>query len=665
MRDVPLTVRVSTTSNPYFTVEDGCLNFQGDKFKARPIFEGNVPESLFFKLLRSSSTVFLFGDSPQLATRTLRELLNFGSALDLASLTVADVCKNRSYVDVLSADKTRKFLKKMPLNRLLKKIKLTEDMVDLIFSLFLASCTSSLDLVRFRSATVATINHSTLTLTVVDLSGQERLNGFCRANDDLAEPRNRGVLSGFVFDLVPTLNTRYILHFDQESKKATIAALLGIFGTGLNKASTLTHSDSARSSSPFGDNLPNYARPTKSSVAPKTKNRSCYVVTKPKLQKKVNSRNSAFNVHLIEKLGTQRKDHNAAAEKRKQLSEELASLRYEQVQLRNSFITLREFISDAKSQADAFKLSCENRSAQQATIMAGIESQELDKEDRDEQFQAELDELKENSRAQIADYESKLSEANTRYEERESSLATAKNEISRSHQKSEVLEKEKRSLETQNDMLLNSKALLEADLQQLQEQMQKSASTQDENLKCVMEENRKLSATIHKLSADESLQKQIRQKLEMEISALKNTNKVKNNEIVDLFKYKNRAAELETLNSQLQRELSDTKAQYSGARFADTAQTMASTDDVSKIFGYADVDIGNISSSFSPITGFDHLSQIEFPNVSKKIVSRIVSSPNRVLRQSNVRFTPPDIGKLASSPARKDLGNWEDIENQN
>lgn len=660
MRAVPLTVRVnSSDGEPQFSTFENQIKFAKDQFTFSSITSNSLSETTLQKLLSCSSTMILLGDSCQAADPTLQDVLNFGCSLDQAFVSFVNVSKNRSYVDAFSADHSRKFIRQMPLTRLAKRVRMDLEAAERILNPRVNSLGTHLDLPRQRTCSVITIYHNSHALTILDLAGTETLNTFCRLNDFSVAGNSNNLLAGFILDLVPMSNPRYYLHLNQSGDKASIGALLRIFGNIHKGASTTGTPDGTKSRSPIvSAAAPSYARPTKSSAAPKAKNASIYQVSKTlkkasKIQKLVLGASDKVmqNIKGLAAKGKQveniKKQYNLNILK---LRTETSELRACQNAILSSLSTAKEVIATVE-QADNRKLE----SLQNDVIQLSQEKDNLLT-----LFEAERRLWKNESEKHI----NELSETLSAKSKAELDLRAAEDKASQIGKQMESLEHEKLSIAAKYQILLNSEKSLQDELTKLKTQVESSVSLQSDFQK-LKEEKGYLASTVSEMKENENLHKERQRSLEAGISSLKKCYDSKCQEFDSLLKYKAKAQELELANILLRKELQDTKAQIlRQLRLSDQVPLGSANDDVSKIFGYPDVDFGNITSTFSPITGFEQLSQIEFPSILKKPLSGIASSPNGVLRQSNIRFNAPPIGKLASSPIRKDLRSWEDIENQ-
>lgn len=661
MRNVPLTVKVTSSERPQFTLNGNHVQYHDEEFNLGNISMDTLTQNTLAKLFLSSCTVVLVGDSQKAATETLNEVLEYGCSIELASISAADICKNRSFVDVLGSDQSRRYLKNMPLNRILRKTRLTKTIAQHACSPLLENRLASSDLPRLRSITVVSIYHDSNVLTILNMAGPEKLNGFCRLNDGLnPDTQHHGYLSSFIFDLVPMNNTKYYLHLDQGGEEENIASLLNIFGEPCAKITSSVLPQSARSSSPIGGAVPNYARPTKSSVAPKKTN-SIYLVSKPKIN---NPRKSIFGVpNVIAQIETTYKKsqfQKMASDLKLQYFQSLSTIKSDMAELKATSRLLRASIDSVKT-----KLATAQKGAQELIVKHRQEIEDLNQTLLDVKRNHTLDLAKKDQ-----EFEEQVSLLKTQLKEAQlalsSSMEDSEKNASGLKSRLELLTEKNTSLESRCNMLSQNEKALQSKVQELKTQNEAESTSINENFKKLEEENGRLLAKVQEITANQLLQNEFQQNMESEISALKANNMEKGQEISLLMKFKSKANELEISNMQLKKELQNAKAQIQSgdARLNDQVQVVNSNEDVAKIFGYPDVDFANISTSFSPISGYDHLSQIEFPNILKKPISGIASSPNRVLRQSNVRFNAPPVGKLASSPARKDLRSWDDIENQ-
>lgn len=676
MRLVPLIVKVTyCQENPQFAVEnESCIEFQGVKYSFASLSSEPWSSSALSKLYLGSCTLVLVGDSQQAATETLREILCFGSSIQLTYVSSAEVCKNRSFVDVLNPGCGRKFIKKNPLSKLVKRAKLDTQVTDTICNQVSITGLSSLDSPRLRASTVVTVYHGTDILTIIDLAGPEKLNGFCRLNDNTSlETQSHGFLSSFIFDLVPMTNVRYHLHLDQGADLTIIRALLDIFASSTRKNSFPQLSDPARSSSPLPNGpLPGYARPTKSSIAPRNHSSSIYMISKPTLKKQEYSRRKTTisSSHLVERLSLSHRmlqTEKTVTEVKNQHRAALISLKEELANVKTLMVPINSCISEARNNLSSYQQAKNNQDAEQRQNINRLQ-EEIKRLENEGACSSKLfAEREERSTSQIADLTQKLSTKQAQQKDLTTSLEESQRNLLNLQTQIQDLKAEKVELESKCTELENAERTVLDQLASLKNEKQSEAIVSAEKLRALESENTKLSTMNEELRTSQLIQTKFQQSTTEELEALKHSNAKKLREIAGLLDLKTKYSELENTIANLRKELQDNKEQFQSlpVPLNEQRSLLNANEDVAKIFGYTDVDLASISSTFSPITGFDHLSQIELPNVLKRPISGIASSPNRILRQSNVRLQAPRGAKLASSPARKDARNCEDIENQN
>lgn len=672
MKPVSLTVKVNKSGGqPQFSVLENQIEFEKNLFKFNSITQSPLSDSIFQKLLSLSTTMVLLGDSYQAADSTLEEVLEFARSLNQAFISVMHINKNRSYVDALSPDQSRKFIRQFPLTRLAKKAKLDLELVEKILNSSETSQSTHQDLPRQRTCSVITIYHNAQALTIVNLAGAERLNTFCRLNNaSTSGISSQGLLTGFIFDIIPISNTRYYLHLNMTGEQESIGTLLNIFGNLCRRSSTTDALEAAKyKGSVMSSSAPNYARPTKSSIAPKSKALSVYQISKltivPGLKYQKILPRVAANItkKLNEKSLNRKLDNEDISVLKRQYSLKVLDLKAEVLRLRACSKSLISNISLAK---DRIAVVEQGESSRQSGFVEKLEILQKNVALLTQEKQTLTDLLKEQmlfSKREAQRYASQLSDATIAKAQTDLDLKTTQDRVVEVSKQLETLEQEKISIESKYQILLNSEKSLQNEVAKLRAQADSSVSLQD--LQILRDEKSCLASTINDMKRNEIIQNERQMSLESGIASLKKCFDSKCQEFDSLLKYKSKAQELELANVVLRKELQDAKAQISrDSRLSDQVTLGPANDDVSKIFGYPDVDFANITSSFSPITGFEQLSQIEFPSILKKPLPGIVSSPNRVLRQSNIRLNVPPVGKLASSPIRKDLRSWEDIENQ-
>lgn len=682
MKPVPLTVRLIPSlpgKEPKIVHEENAVKFRGEKFPVGPKMHV-LSDSTIHGLISTSATIVLLADQYLSAGPSLKEILMFACSLGLASVSVASIAKNRSYVDMMSSDSTRKFLSKMPLNRILHKTKLNDEVGGQLLNTR-EKDTPCGDLPRLRSITVILIYLGANVLTIVDLAGLERFNSFCRLNDGFGSSRH-GALLGFIFEVIPMTNPRYVLHLDQESDESDIRAILNIFRSSAKECSPEILSSSARSSGTHNTETPRstgtppgYARPTKSSIAPKMKSGLIYQVTKPKLTKiptVSRSQHHASHVLKLTKVTMKKIEQDRAISKLKNRYHEIIlGLKQDLNDLR-SFSLLRN-LSKAKKQLTALENKYTDKDCQHIQNPEEILEQvsSLSKEKQSLQVLLLKNEalLKTNTKEyetkethfqnQIKECQREIFELRNQATEALSSRKSFEEELARCVKH---YEHEKAALKSQNEQLSSVNQSLQFEVSQLKNQIEVRRSSQAE-LDDLKIQNKKLMSSIQEIKSTEHIQKESTRSFANELAEPRTAHQAKLQKIKDVLEFKKKVDELEKDNQQLRKELQESKANYQrDLTSGNGTHAHPTIDKGSEIFGYPDVGFGN-PSSFSPITGFQQLSQIDFPSLLEKPILGLNSSPNRILRQSNVRLSGPPQGKLASSPIKRDFRGWEDIEN--
>lgn len=542
-----------------------------------------------------------------------------------------------------------------------------------VASLIVDSCSKqdiiSKDLSRLRSVTIASIFHEGNTLTVIDIAGTDKLNSFCKLNDGTsASLTNQGLLAGFVFDLVPMDNAKYILHLHQGGDAEEITALLNMFGSYQKAKDLAALSDAGRSSSPSVSETPSYARPTKSSVTPRARHPS-FQISKPRVSvssvkpmKKLTSAKSKFLVDRYSSTVKERESHKALEDMKRQQHATMLELKQEITDLKSASSAILSQLLTAKGKITDLQQIHERTVLQhQAEFLEA--TREL------ESVQHENSNLKSSLLANekaAQELKSRIQELQRSNEDSLKSVETTKQKLLEYKQMAEDLNANKLKLSEQIEILRRLESSLRDEQKVLSENLHNVQSRSHDNAHSLGEHIKELSSKVKEFEAGKANQLDLQRRMELEIAALKLTAAEDRQTIESLRTHQTRANELETTISQLQKELQDSKNLFNtgGISSANPIQSMNAHEDVAKIFGYSDNDLGNLSTTFSPITGFDAISQIDFSNSYKKPLLGVASSPNRVLRQSNIRFNAPPIGKLASSPVRKDGRSIENIENQ-
>lgn len=291
---IPLILKVRPGAEPHFECDSASvISFQQKKYAFSAIYHNDIPDASIDKLTSSSSALVLIGPTGSGKTTTLNAILRrkIASRSDL-HITVCEVKENRQLVDLLDDGATKKYLASMPLEKQLKKLKLTPTAVRKVFAMRQTASTDS-NAESSRSCLIVNLHSNSQTTTIVDMMGNEKFspagsttNTFANTNvssitqlllSKTTKTRSSNLVTNLIFNRPTQTKVKFILHLHQsgcpdliKSSLYNIVDVVKNFRVGEPKTSTEAGKQSG---------VPNYARPTAASISPRK--RTAFKVVKP------------------------------------------------------------------------------------------------------------------------------------------------------------------------------------------------------------------------------------------------------------------------------------------------------------------------------------------------------------------------------------------------
>lgn len=306
---------------PQFQLGEHEIGFQDKAYKFSGILHDELL-SVWDKMVSSPAVLVLLGPSGSGKTTTMKAVLSHKLAQNsCAYFSVCEVSENRSFVDLLDNNSTKRYLSTMPLDRQLKKFKFSEQMVSKMLAQRKKAPTLS-NANSSRSCLIVTIYEANNNVfTVVDMMGSEKFdasssNSFANSNVSslthqllagAVNTRSSNLVTNLIFHKLTLAKVKFILHLDLYGNEDLIKSSLCNIVNAVNgfkieaRKAAVVHT--------FGD-LPGYARPTLASSSPKKKYASRYRVNKPAIreQRPDQRLDSAGSVRKHSKLDQLRED---------------------------------------------------------------------------------------------------------------------------------------------------------------------------------------------------------------------------------------------------------------------------------------------------------------------------------------------------------------------
>lgn len=292
---IPLILKVRLGEKAAFDCQSSTvISFQEKQYKFSAIYQNDIPEPSVDKLTSSSCALVLIGPTGSGKTTTLKSILR--RKLDLLKdncFTVCEVKENRQLIDLLDNGATKKYLASIPLEKQLKRHKLTAGAIKKVFDVRQTGSTES-NSESSRSCLIVNVHEKAHTTTIVDMMGNEKFsqagsmsNAFANTNvssitqlllSKTTKTRSSNLVTNLIFNRSSVTKVKFILHLHQSGSPELIKSSL------YNIVDVIKNFRIADSCPSTGEtlksrNVPNYARPTAASASPRKK--IAFKVVKP------------------------------------------------------------------------------------------------------------------------------------------------------------------------------------------------------------------------------------------------------------------------------------------------------------------------------------------------------------------------------------------------
>lgn len=477
-------VQPNADAHPQFEIHDNQICFQQKNYKFSGIVD-NSPE-VWERLTASPAVLVLLGPSGGGKTTTLQSVLHHKLAQKRSAyFSVCEVAENRSFVDLLDNNSSKKYLSTMPLDSQLKKFKFSEAMVAKMLNQRKRGATTS-NAQLSRSCLIVNIYEpEDNVVTVVDMMGSEKYeeassNSFANSNVSslthqllgASRARSSNLVTNLIFHKMPLTKMKFILHLDAYGNPDLIKSALHNIVDAI-KGFKIEAQQKVSTGYASGK-LPSYARPTLASSSPRKKAKAAFRVTKPRvLDTKVLQRIQSVKGDRTSKRGILDSLEAEVSTKQKLIAmlEEVVSSKDKEIASLKEQISVS--VKDVITLKDAFALRLEEIEAEK---------------------QLELDSMN----SKYAMNQMKLENLNATLNSQLEKLAAQDNEIL--NKTAELKERDLKMSVLENE--LESKAAqLEVKMQLIQT-LEESTASQKSNLESVTSTAEELQTKISLLSAD-------------------------------------------------------------------------------------------------------------------------------------------------------------------
>lgn len=292
---IPLILKVRPGEKSEFEcLPSSVISFQEKQYKFSAIYQNDIPEASIDKLTLSSSALVLIGPTGSGKTTTLKSILR--RKIDLLkdnTFTVCEVKENRQLIDLLDNGVCKKYLASIPLEKQLKKHKLTTSAIEKVFEVRQTSSTDS-NAESSRSCLIVNLHEKSHTTTIVDMMGNEKFsqsgstsNTFANTNvssitqlllSKTTRTRSSNLVTNLIFNRPTLTKVKFILHLQQSGSPDLIKSSLYNIVDVIKNFRVAEPKVSTREPGQLPA-VPNYARPTAASISPRK--RTAYKIVKP------------------------------------------------------------------------------------------------------------------------------------------------------------------------------------------------------------------------------------------------------------------------------------------------------------------------------------------------------------------------------------------------
>lgn len=284
---IPLILKVRPGENSHFDCPTPTVvSFQEKHYKFSAIYHDSIPDASIDKLTSSISALVLIGPTGSGKTTTLNEILRRKiQTLEEYCFTVCEVKENRQLTDLLDKGASKKYLASVPLEKQLKKHKLTSEAILKVLAIRETKSTES-NANSSRSCLIVNLHTKSHTTTIVDMMGNEKFsqtgstsNVFANTNvsaitqvllSKTTKTRSSNLVTNLIFNRSNMTKVKFVLHLHQNGDpdliKSSLYNIVDVLKNFRIPAPTSLSDESVKPRT-----VPNYARPTAASGTPKRK----------------------------------------------------------------------------------------------------------------------------------------------------------------------------------------------------------------------------------------------------------------------------------------------------------------------------------------------------------------------------------------------------------
>lgn len=314
---IPLLLKIKQgPQDPCFVKSsDNIVDFQNRQYKFAAIYDNDIPPSNVDRLLGQTCALVLMGPTGSGKTTTLRNLLRHQILKpDVTHLTACEVSENRAFVDMVDSGKQKRFVSSLPMEKQLKKVELTEDSLEKLFTDRKTTATAS-NSHSSRSCLIVTLYCGRNAITIVDMMGNEKYDA-ARANSNVfansnvssitqmlltrtTRIRSSNLVANLIFQKLSLSKIKVILHLDECGNPELIkSSLLNI--VDVVKDFRVKPSTSVARSVSSSKLVPSYARPTVSSLSPRKNAGKSLRLARPRMEILTPTRNKLKPLRNLE-----------------------------------------------------------------------------------------------------------------------------------------------------------------------------------------------------------------------------------------------------------------------------------------------------------------------------------------------------------------------------
>lgn len=559
---IPLLLKIKQGSlDPLFVkCSDTHVEFQNKQYKFSAIYDNVISPASLDRLTGLSCALVLMGPTGSGKTTTLRSILAHQMGRNSETLfTACEVRENRAFVDMVDDGKLKRYVSSLPMEKQLKKVKLSEAFIEKVLTERKTTSTAS-NAQSSRSCLIVTMYSGKQAVSVVDMMGNEKYdpasetpNVFANSNVSSitqllltrsTRTRSSNLVTNLIFQKLSLSKMKFILHLDECGQPELIKSSLYNIVDVVKDFRVEPAKRAERAPGTTSRYVPSYARPTASSLSPRKKGAAkSFRMTKPSRLNMLTPLASRPKVSrsLTETPCARQKPINKMTENLyevelkslKELNSELTSSNQQlisQAQLSkdafaSSIKELKEDVSSIKNQ-ELQILTQELASIKQRFCSLECENSEL--LDQEQKMKFEIDELKSaknesESKYQQLEEAQQVNAANLKAAKEQSE--TIKTELAQKEMRVRELESKIKSLNDAHKADLEQKQaeakLLREEIELLNLSLKNAESTiekQKHMIESIADDQTRISDELFKLQQELQTKEELIQELNSQIS---------------------------------------------------------------------------------------------------------------------------------------------------